>query len=91
MCMNTSYFGTKIAILFHFPDVCENAVCGPNAECVANDHASACVCRSGYEGSPNDIHIGCRPKPIPCAANTDCPPSTYCYGDICRRMYERFY
>ncbi|PNF25788.1 hypothetical protein B7P43_G12126 [Cryptotermes secundus] len=65
-------------------DVCENAICGPNAECVANDHASACVCRSGYEGSPNDIHVGCRPKPVPCAANTDCPPNTYCYGDICR-------
>jgi hypothetical protein len=91
MNMNTGYFGIKIPVLFRFPDVCENAICGPNAECVANDHASACVCRSGYEGNPNDIRIGCRPKPVPCAANTDCPPSTYCYADICRRTYEYCY
>ncbi|CAG2055426.1 unnamed protein product, partial [Timema podura] len=64
--------------------VCETTKCGPNAECAASKHVAKCVCREAYEGNPNDRTIGCRPKPVPCRANTDCSTNTYCYQDICR-------
>lgn len=68
-------------------DVCQHTNCGPNSECVAVDHVGHCTCRSGYEGNPVDVSIGCRPKTISCRSTTDCPSNTYCYGDVCRRKY----
>ncbi|KAJ8890120.1 hypothetical protein PR048_009627 [Dryococelus australis] len=62
---------------------CENAVCGPNAECVAKSHQAACKCQNGYDGNPEDQRVGCRPKPVPCQANADCLANTYCYAEIC--------
>ena len=79
-----TFFSWFSNIFFNVPDVCENTVCGPNSDCVRNNHVATCICRSGYEGNPVDIHIGCRPKPVACSSNTDCPSNTYCYGDICR-------
>lgn len=64
-------------------DVCESSLCGPNAECAAQEHIGSCVCRSGYEGDPNNSQIGCRPKPTPCKKTSDCQANTYCYADIC--------
>lgn len=66
-------------------DVCQHTLCGPNAECVSVDHIGHCTCRNGYQGNPNDITIGCRPKPISCRTTSDCAANTYCYGDTCRR------
>lgn len=69
-------------------DVCQNTACGLNSECVVVDHVGHCTCRDGYEGNPNDVTIGCRPRPIACRSTTDCPSNTYCYGDVCRRKYN---
>lgn len=66
-------------------DVCENTLCGSNAECIAVEHVGHCSCRNGYEGNPNDIQLGCRPKLVNCHTSSDCPSNTYCYGDICSR------
>lgn len=66
-------------------DVCQQTMCGPNAECVAVDHAGHCTCRNGYEGSPNDAVRGCSPRPVSCRFTSDCPANTYCYGERCRR------
>lgn len=71
-------------------DVCQTKACGPNAECVPVDHAAHCTCRNGYEGNPNDITLGCRPKPVSCRSTTDCPANTYCYGEVCRRKFLFF-
>lgn len=68
-------------------DVCLQTTCGPNAECVPVDHVGHCTCRTGYQGNPSDIHIGCRPKPISCHTTADCPSNTYCYGESCKRKY----
>lgn len=68
-------------------DVCEGVVCGPNAECAAVDHTSACQCVPGYEGTPSDYTLGCRPTPVNCDASSDCPQNTYCYQQICRRKF----
>ncbi|XP_026670602.1 neurogenic locus notch homolog protein 2-like, partial [Ceratina calcarata] len=65
-------------------DVCSRTQCGPNADCTAANHAAACQCRSDYEGDPNNLSIGCRPKPVVCSSATDCSTNTYCYEGICR-------
>lgn len=65
-------------------NTCQNKQCGPNTECVPIDHTGHCTCRNGYEGNPNDLNIGCTPKPVSCTSTTDCPSNTYCYGDVCR-------
>lgn len=69
--------------LYKCKDVCEKTLCGPNAECIAVDHAGHCSCRNGYQGDPNDRSIGCRPKIVTCKTTADCPASTYCYDSIC--------
>lgn len=66
-------------------DICQNTICGPNAECVSVDHVGHCTCRNGYRGDPNDLGVGCTPKPVSCRSTSDCPANTYCYGDTCRR------
>lgn len=73
--------------MFLFPDVCESIICGRNANCISSNHTAGCVCREGYIGDPNNINVGCSPKPTPCHTTTDCPANTYCYGDICRCKY----
>lgn len=62
-------------------------MCGPNAECSAVDHTNACQCVPGYEGTPSDYTLGCRPTPVNCDASSDCPHNTYCYQQICRRKF----
>lgn len=69
-------------------DVCENALCGANAECIAVNHVGHCSCRNGYQGNPNDINLGCMPKLVNCKTTADCPASTYCYGEICNLPCE---
>ncbi|KAK3931322.1 Fibrillin-1, partial [Frankliniella fusca] len=69
-------------------DICESTLCGPNADCVARDHAGACQCRPGYEGNPNDITVGCRPRPVACKTTKDCPTNAYCYGELCRPLCQ---
>lgn len=66
-------------------DVCEGVACGPNAECVATDRQGVCECLLGYEGTPSDSTIGCRPTPVHCLVSADCPHNTYCYQQACRR------
>ncbi|KAI5719789.1 hypothetical protein M8J76_014878 [Diaphorina citri] len=63
---------------------CEGVRCGPNADCVTSDHTSSCLCRNGYEGNPSDLTVGCRPRPLSCHTNNDCPANYYCYGELCR-------
>lgn len=69
-------------------DVCENIACSPNAECQPRDHKAVCTCRAGYEGDPTDRLNGCKPLPLPCKLNNDCPENSYCYGQICKRKYN---
>lgn len=64
-------------------DVCENTICGANAECVAIDHAGYCTCRNGYQGNATDQNIGCKPRLVSCKLTSDCPSNTYCYEGIC--------
>lgn len=63
-------------------DVCENTICGTNAECIAVDHIGHCTCRDGYFGDPMPDK-GCRPKLVNCRTTADCAANTYCYGDVC--------
>ncbi|KAF5291111.1 hypothetical protein FQA39_LY14353 [Lamprigera yunnana] len=65
-------------------DVCQNTVCGPNSECVANNHQGQCICRNGFEGDAKNTIQGCTPKPVLCHSTEDCPVNTYCRGEICR-------
>lgn len=65
-------------------DVCERFVCGPNADCAPIDHVAFCNCRPGYSGEAVDIHVGCRPLPVPCTLSSDCPANSYCYAGICK-------
>lgn len=64
--------------------VCENTLCGPNAECQPKGHVAYCVCRGGFDGDANDLSQGCRPLPVPCHTTLDCPANTYCYSEICK-------
>ena len=88
-CPTSAFCGEE-----HNEPKCKNACednasqCGPNAECVADDHMGKCNCRSGYEGEPSNPLIGCRPKVVPCRKNADCPPATICDGGLCRRKYN---
>lgn len=63
--------------------ICDNTLCGPNAECIAVDHVGHCSCRNGYEGNAGDLTNGCRPKLVNCKTTHDCPANTYCYGNLC--------
>ena len=65
-------------------DVCSRIRCGPNADCMADNHAATCRCRIEYEGDPDDLRIGCRPQPIACVSSAACPINTYCYEAVCR-------
>lgn len=65
-------------------DVCEDAVCGRNAQCVAENHVGLCGCRSGFDGNPLDRTIGCRLRDAVCAVNDDCPANAYCHAGVCK-------
>lgn len=65
-------------------DVCEDVSCGRNAVCLAEQHQAKCGCRPGYDGNPLDTVNGCRPLPVPCHLNSDCPANSYCHGQICK-------
>jgi len=66
-------------------DNCEKVKCGPNAECGTSTHYGSCVCHSGYQGDPNDLSVGCRPRAVACTSNQQCPSNTYCYDGACKR------
>lgn len=68
-------------------DVCEDVVCGNNAQCESVDHKGHCACRKGYDGNPLDNIVGCSPLPVPCSLNSDCPLNSYCHAKICKRKY----
>jgi len=70
---------------FFISDTCARIQCGPNADCVASNHAASCQCRADYEGDPNNLSVGCRPRPVVCSSQIDCSVNTYCYEGICRR------
>lgn len=82
-CPNAAKCDTSLGIA-KCTDVCENALCGPNADCISIDHTAHCSCKNGYQGNPNDLTVGCRPKPITCKSTLECPANTYCYGSTCR-------
>lgn len=57
--------------------VCETTRCGPNAVCVANNHAAQCQCPPGlFAGDPNDPVKGC--SSVSCIINEDCPTDKAC-------------
>jgi len=70
---------------FFISDTCARIQCGPNADCVASNHAASCQCRADYEGDPSNLSVGCRPRPVVCSSQIDCSVNTYCYEGICRR------
>lgn len=72
-------------LTFSVLDTCARIQCGPNADCIASNHAASCKCRANYEGDPNNLSVGCRPKPVICSSQIDCSVNTYCYEGICRR------
>lgn len=69
-------------------DVCEDVLCGPNAECNSLNHKSLCVCRGGYKGDPNNLRKGCSPIPVACDTISDCSPNMYCHNNFCTRKYS---
>lgn len=79
-----------ILININFSGACENYFCGANAECIAENHVSKCICHNGYEGDARDVTVGCRPKSVLCKSSNDCPTNTYCYGDTCKRKLLSF-
>uniref|UniRef100_A0A2M4DS15 Putative nidogen n=1 Tax=Anopheles darlingi TaxID=43151 RepID=A0A2M4DS15_ANODA len=68
-------------------DVCTSVACGPNAECTVGrgGHTASCRCLQRYEGDPKDLANGCKPKPMACKRNQDCPENSYCHAQICKR------
>jgi hypothetical protein len=69
--------------MFSYTDVCASLQCGPNSECISDNHVGACYCRPNYEGDSNDLIVGCRPKPKHCTSSSECIGN--CYENICRR------
>lgn len=65
-------------------DNCEKVKCGPNAECGTSAHYGSCICHPGYQGDPNDLSVGCRPRAVACTSNQQCPSNTYCYNGACK-------
>lgn len=73
----------KLIFINLFTDVCASVQCGPNSECVSDNHVGVCHCREEYEGNASDLVVGCRPKPKYCSSSSECIGN--CYEGICRR------
>ncbi|UYV71427.1 dp [Cordylochernes scorpioides] len=61
-------------------DACQFAQCGPNAVCVAVNHAPQCQCPSGkYVGNAYDLTRGC--QHVECLSDSDCSDNMACTKD----------
>jgi len=72
-------------------DNCEKVKCGPNAECGTSAHYGSCICHPGYQGDPNDLNVGCRPRAVACTSNQQCPSNTYCYNGACKCKFKNWF
>ncbi|CAB0029718.1 unnamed protein product, partial [Trichogramma brassicae] len=72
----------KVKNLMKCYDACNELKCGPNSDCIADNHEGACQCRPDYEGDAYDVTIGCRPTAKYCSSSAECVGN--CYENVCR-------
>jgi hypothetical protein len=68
-------------------NVCRNicdfdGVCGPNSECVVENHFPVCRCLDGFTGDPR---FSCN-EILDCINNNQCPSNTVCLFGTCTGM-----
>lgn len=62
---------------------CEDNVCGPNALCKIENHATKCECPAGFEGNPLPEQ-GCVRVPSTCVSTSRCPNGHMCIANLCQ-------
>lgn len=82
-CANTDICFQQTRNIRKCIDACAKMQCGPNTVCVSSNHRSVCLCKTNYNGNPNDINVGCQPEtrnlnPNKCNKDSDCPSEQTC-------------